>query len=140
MAERRDIHQAVAYLEAGHDDLGRRLGGLEKGFHILQGEVHTGFSNIQSGFSDLKSKLDTVNARPTFNFHEMVRTVLSLVVLLGAMVSGVIWIVNGQFSGMIAEQKAYNALATDKLKEHSEVLRALGDRIQWVSRVEPTKK
>jgi hypothetical protein len=137
MAESRDIHQAVAYLEAGHDDLGRRLGGLEKGFHVLQGEVHTGFSNIQSGFSDIKSKIESLNSRPTFNPHEMIRSVLSLAILFGMIVTGIIWITTGQFGGIVAEQRAYNAAVTDKLKEHSEVLRALGNRIQWTARVDP---
>lgn len=132
MAER-DVHQTVAYLEAGHDDLGRRLGGLEKGFHILQGEVHTGFSNIQTGFSDIKSKIESLNARPTVNIHEVVRTVLSLAILFGMVVSGIIWITTGQFGGIVAEQKAHNQAVTEKLKEHSE-------RLQWMPRVEPTRK
>lgn len=140
MAERRDVHQTVAYLEAGHDDLGRRLGGLEKGFHVLQGEVHTGFANIQGGFSDLKSKIESVNARPTFNPHEMIRSVLSLAILFGMIVTGIIWITTGQFGGIIAEQRAYNSGVSDKLKEHSEVLRALGNRIQWLPSVEPARK
>ena len=123
--ERREIDPAVAKLEVGYDELGRRIGGLEKGFSVLQSDVH-------SGFSDIKSAINAINSRPTFNFHETVRTVLSLAMLLSATVGAVIWIVNGQFSGVIAEQKALNGSVIEKLKEDRAAIESLRDRTQWL--------
>jgi hypothetical protein len=128
-----DLLKTLATHDAAIATLGGRLSGVETSMHKLQGEVHT-------GFAALGSKLDRIDSRPTFNPHEMVRTVLSVAVLFTMVVSGIVWVTTGQFGGIVAEQRAYNAGVTEKLKEHSEVLRALGDRIQWVSRVEPARK
>lgn len=125
MAEHRAVDPAVAKLEAGHEELGRRIGGLEKGFGIFQGEVH-------SSFSELKSMISTINARPTFNVHETIRTVQSLGLTVGLIVGGIIWIVNGSFSGMIAEQKALNHAVVERLKEQKADIDRLAERTQWL--------
>jgi hypothetical protein len=124
MAEPRSTDPSVARLEAGYDDLGRRIGGLEKGFSGLQ-------SDMQSGFSEVKAAIHAINARPTVNVHEVVRTVLSLAILFGMVVSGIIWITTGQFGGIVAEQRAHNASVTEKIKAHGDAIDRLAERTQW---------
>lgn len=121
-----DLLKTLANHDAAINTLGGRMSGVETSVHKLQGEVHT-------GFAALGSKLDKIDARPTFNPHEMIRSVLSLAILFGMVVSGIIWITTGQFGGIVAEQKAHNSAVTEKLKEHSE-------RLQWMPRVEPARK
>ncbi len=121
-----ELLKTLANHDAAINTLGGRMSGVETSVHKLQGEVHT-------GFAALGSKLDKIDARPTFNVHETVRTVLSLAILFGMVVSGIIWITTGQFGGIVAEQKAHNQAVTEKLKEHSE-------RIRWMPRVEPSRK
>ena len=129
-----DLLKTLATHDAAIATLGGRLSGVETSVHKLQSEVHT-------GFAALGSKLDRIDSRPTFNPHEMVRTVLSVAVLFTMVVSGIVWVTTGQFGGIVAEQRAYNSAVTDKLKEHSEVLRAHGNRIQWLPhQVEPARK
>lgn len=121
-----DLLKTLATHDAAINTLGGRLSGVETSVHKLQSEVHT-------GFAALGSKLDKLDARPTVNVHEVVRTVLSLAILFGMVVSGIIWITTGQFGGIVAEQKAHNTAVTEKLKEHSE-------RLQWMPRVESSRK
>lgn len=121
-----ELFKTLATHDAAISTLGGRLSGVETSMHKLQGEVHT-------GFAALGSKLDKLDARPTFNAHEMVRTVLSIAILFGMVVSGIIWITTGQFGGIVAEQKAHNSAVDEKLKDHSE-------RLRWMPRVEPARK
>lgn len=131
MAE--DLQQKVAYIEAASEEFGRRLTGVERHVQTLQNDMN-------AGFSALSSKLDKLDARPTFNVHETIRTVQSLGLTVGLVVGAIIWIVNGSFSGMIARQDATNISVQDKLKEHSAVLHALGDRVQWTAKIEPAPR
>lgn len=120
-----ELLKTLANHDAAINTLGGRMSGVETSVHKLQGEVHT-------GFAALGSKLDKIDARPTVNLHEVVRTVLSLAILFGMVVSGIIWITTGQFGGVVAEQKAHNVSVTEKLKEHKADIDKLSERTQWL--------
>lgn len=124
-----DLLKTLANHDAAINTLGGRMSGVETSVHKLQGEVHT-------GFAALGSKLDKLDARPTFNVHETIRTVQSLGLTVGLIVGGIIWIVNGSFSGMIAKQESLNNHLVQELKRHHDAI----DRLQWAAKIEPTPR
>jgi hypothetical protein len=129
MAEPRNVDQTVAYLEAGYEDFGRRLSGLEKGFSILQGEVHSGFAAITSKIDQLRAHSD---AQPKFDLGKIIQGVRDAAILFSMIVGGIIWITTGQFSGTVEQQKALNATIVEKLKEDRAAIDALRERTQWL--------
>jgi hypothetical protein len=129
MTERRNVDQTVAYLEAGYEDFGRRLSGLEKGFSILQGEVHSGFAAITSKIDQLRAHSD---AQPKFDLGKIIQGVRDAAILFSMIVGGIIWITTGQFSGTVEQQKALNATIVEKLKEDRAAIDALRERTQWL--------
>jgi hypothetical protein len=129
MAERRNVDQTVAYLEAGYEDFGRRLSGLEKGFSILQGEVHSGFAAITSKIDQLRAHSD---AQPKFDLGKIIQGVRDAAILFSMIVGGIIWITTGQFSGTVEQQKAHNTAVVEKLKEQGEAIKGLREITQWL--------
>lgn len=123
--ESSDLHRQVAYHDAVIEDFGRRLTGVERHVQTLQNDMN-------AGFASLSSKLDKIDARPTFNIHEVIRTVQSLGLTVGLVVGAIIWIVNGSFSPMISEQKALNQAFIEKLKEQRADIDKIVDRTQWL--------
>jgi hypothetical protein len=120
-----DLFTTLAHHDAAISTLGGRMTGVESSVRTLQGEVH-------SGFAGLGSKLDKLDARPTFNFPELVRTVLSLIVIFSMVVGGIIWVTTAQFAGVVAEQKSLNANMAARIEKHETVL----ERIGWAAKVE----
>lgn len=121
----------LAHHDAAIGNLSQRMHGVETGMRTLQGEVHTGFSTLNSQFAQLGSGLSTLNskldAQPKFSLHESVSTVLALSVLFSMVVGGIIWVTTSQFSGVVAEQRSFNSsistrvdkaeTSIDKIKE-----------------------
>lgn len=126
------LMQTLAHHDAQITTLGGRMSGVETGLRTLQGEVH-------AGFAGLVSKLDRLDARPTFDFHKYVGTVLALAVLFSMVVGGIIWVTRTQFDGVIAEQKAISSALTAKTDRTEAVIEKLAERIGWVPKVEPKK-
>lgn len=120
-----ELLKTLANHDAAINTLGGRMSGVETSVHKLQGEVHT-------GFAALGSKLDKLDARPTFNFHEWVRTAQSIGITVGLIVAAIIWIVNGSFSGVIVKQDSLNTHVTEKLREQGEAIKSLAERTQWL--------
>jgi hypothetical protein len=120
-----DLFTTLAHHDAAISTLGGRMTGVESSVRTLQGEVH-------SGFAGLGSKLDKLDARPTFNFPELVRTVLSLIVIFSMVVGGIIWVTTAQFAGVVAEQRSLNANIAARVEKHETVL----ERIGWAAKVE----
>jgi hypothetical protein len=116
-----DLLTTLAHHDAAISTLGGRMSGVERSLSTLQGEVHTGFVG-------LGSKLDKIDARPTFNFGDTVRTVLSLAVLFSMVVGGIIWVTTAQQTGLVA-----------KVEKHEAAMERLSERIGWVARVETAK-
>jgi hypothetical protein len=116
-----DLSKTIAHHDAAITQLGGRMTGVEGGLLTLQGEVHTGFAT-------LGSKLDKLDARPTVNLHESVRTVLSLAVLFSMIVGGIIWVTTSQFAVVVA-----------KVDKHDTEIGRIAERIGWSARVEPAK-
>jgi hypothetical protein len=120
-----DLFTTLAHHDAAISTLGGRMTGVESSVRTLQGEVH-------AGFAGLGGKLDKIDARPHFNFPEMVRTVLSLIVIFSMIVGGIIWVTTAQFAGVVAEQKSLNANIAARIEKHETVL----ERIGWAAKVE----
>lgn len=114
---------------ARHDTAIEHLGSQMK---TLQGEVHHGFSSINSMLTGLNSKFDRFDAAPRFDFHKTVSTVTKLATLFALVVAGIIWITTGQFAGTMAKQEALNGVVTDKLNR-------LSERVDWAPIVERKK-
>lgn len=122
MNERRDMHQTVARLEAGHDDFGRRLSGLEKGFSILQGEVHSGFAALTSKIDQLRAHND---AQPKFDLGKIIQGVRDAAILFSMLVAGIVWVVSGSVNGVFVKQDGLNIVVADKLKEQSDAIKQM---------------
>jgi hypothetical protein len=84
----------------------------------------------------LGSKLDKLDARPSFDFHQSVRTVLSLAALFGMVVTGIIWVSTNQFAVFIAEQKGVNANVSARAEKHEALMERIAERVGWTARVE----
>jgi hypothetical protein len=120
-----DLFTTLAHHDAAISTLGGRMTGVETSVRTLQGEVH-------AGFAGLGGKLDKLDARPSLNFPELVRTVLSLIVIFSMIVGGIIWVTTAQFAGVVAEQKSLNANLAARMEKHETVL----ERIGWAAKVE----
>lgn len=117
-----DLSAVLAHHDAAINSLGGRMSSVETGLKTLQGEVH-------HGFAGLNSKLDRLDARPTFNFHQTIKTVLNLAVLFSLVVGGIVWVTTNQFSGVVAQQKFTNDALISKLDRHDTVLQSLMEQI-----------
>lgn len=127
-----EIVTQLAHHDAAISNLGGRVGGLEAKVQGLQNEVH-------SGFATLNSKLDKLDARPAFDFHQTVSTVTTIAVLFSMVVGGIIWITTGQFAGALADQKGINSSVAEKLRQHDDAIAKMQERVGWAARVEPRK-
>lgn len=117
-----NLMQTLAHHDAAISALGGRMTGVETGLRTLQGEVH-------AGFNALGSKLDKIDARPTFDFHKTVSTVVALAVLFSMICGGIIWITTGQFGAMIAEQKSFNGIVKDRLERHDTAIEKITEAV-----------
>jgi hypothetical protein len=120
-----DLFTTLAHHDAAISTLGGRMTGVESSVRTLQGEVH-------AGFSGLGGKLDKLDARPALNFPELVRTVLSIILIFSMIVGGIIWVTTAQFAGVLAEQKILNTNIASRIEKHETVL----ERIGWAAKVE----
>ena len=116
MTNATDVSVTLAHHDQAIQHLGGRITGVENGLRTLQGEVHTGFTSIQTSMahqiSGLASKLDKIDAQPKFNFHQTVKTVTTLAVLFSMVVAGIIYVQNSQNAGALVEQKLLNEQRT----------------------------
>lgn len=124
------ITQQLAHHDAAISALGGRMTGVESGLKTLQGEVHQGFAGMGQTLTSLNSKFDTLAARPTFDVHKTIGTVVSLAVLFSMVVGGIIWVTTSQFSGVVAEQKSFNQTVTKTLERHDQQIETLG---KWIT-------
>jgi hypothetical protein len=123
-----DLFTTLAHHDAAISTLGGRMTGVESSVRTLQGEVH-------AGFSGLGGKLDKLDARPALNFPELVRTVLSIILIFSMIVGGIIWVTTAQFAGVLAEQKILNTNIASRIEKHETVL----ERIGWAAKVETAR-
>jgi hypothetical protein len=95
----------------------------------LQGEVSHGFaaitSNINAQIGALSSKIDKFEGRPQFNFHETVKTVVSLAILFSMTVGMIIYVTTSQNAAVLAEQKTLNEHRTKQIEQITERVRDL---------------
>lgn len=128
-----DFRDMLAHHDAAIGALGGRMTGMERNFTSLQGEVHQGFNSLSTTLAGLNSKIDSFGSRPQFDFHRTVSTVLSLAVLFSMTVAGIVYVTQGQFSGMIAEQKGFNTQTSERFAE-------IKEKLDWLARVEPAQR
>lgn len=135
-----DLLQTIAHHDAAITTLSGRMTGVEQGLKTLQGEVHSGFAGIQNTMTHqigaLASKLDRVDARPTFDFHKIVGTVVSIAALFAMVTGGIIWINQSQTAALVAEQKSLNGQFGKQLEKHEYRLDQMD---QWRATVTPAR-
>lgn len=78
----------------------------------------------------------TTAARPTFNPHQTISTVLALAILFSMVCGGIIYIVNGQNATAAAEQKHL----TGRVDKHDQIIERLTAVAGWAARVEAPRK
>lgn len=95
----------------------------------LKSEVKGLGDTVASGFATLGAKFERMSAtnaaRPAFNIHQMVQTVLAGAILFSMIVAGIIYVSQSQFSGLIADQKSTNERVKEKIDE-------LASRVGWL--------
>ena len=124
-----DVMSTLAHHDAAIENLGGRMSGVESGLRTLQGEVSHGFAtitqNINTQIGALSSKFDRLDGRPQFNFHETVKTVVSLAILFSMVVGMIIYVTHAQNAAVVAEQKTLNEHRSKEIEEITERVRDL---------------
>lgn len=129
-----DITTQLAHHDAAIGTLGGRITGVETGLRTLQGEVHSGFNGLNSTLLTLNSKFDRLDARPTFDFHKIVGTIVSIAVLFTMICGGIIYITQSQTAAVVAEQKAFNGTIAKSLERHEQ---QIGEINGWRATIIP---
>jgi hypothetical protein len=113
-----DLMQTLAHHDAAISTLGGRMTGVERGMATLQTEVHTGFNALNTTLNGLNSKIDKFDARPQFDFHKTVGTIVAIAVLFSMICAGIIYITNSQNAALVAEQKSFNTNIGKLVEKH----------------------
>lgn len=140
MAAQHDITAQLATHDAAIGAMGGRIHGVEVGLRTLQGEVHQGFSALNTTLSGLNSKIDKLDAAPKFDFHKTVKTVTSLAVLFAMIAGGIIYITTSQTTEKFATQALTNQHTDDRLAEHGAAIKELADRQGWMPDIRETRR
>ncbi len=121
-----DWVRTLAHHDAEISNLSGRITGVEAGLKGLQ-------TDVTHGFSDISSKIEKINARPSFEMSSILSIVKDAAVLVGAAVAAIIWVTTGQFSGTVARQDETNKLTERRLTNIEE---KMTEKIGWLSRVD----
>lgn len=112
--------------------------GLSADMSGLKVEVQGIHKAMNSHHSDLSSKFDKImarsDARPDFDPHKWIGTILSIAVLFGIIVGGIIYVSNAQFAGTLAKQEAFNDNVKEKLGDHDKQITDQGQALAEVGR------
>lgn len=127
-----ELAQTLAHHDAAISNLGTRMSGVENGLQKLQGDVN-------KGFNDLSGKIEQLNARPKFDFHQTTTTTLNIFLIVGLLLGVVFWINRAELSAVVAEQKGVNSEMTAKVDRIEAVIAELAHRVGWVGTVKPNK-
>jgi hypothetical protein len=119
----KDFTATLATHDAAINVLGGRMTGVETSVRTLQGEVHT-------GFSALGSKLDKLDSRPQFDFHQTTKTVLSLAVLFSMVCAGIIYITNSQNAAERARQEILANSLAEKVTKTDSILEKIDSKLE----------
>lgn len=114
-----DLRSVLAHHDAEIVNMSKRMSNVE--------DVVKGLSSQQqSGFAMLNSKLDRIDGAPKLDLHRVISSVVALAVLFSMTVGGIIWVTNAvtgsQYSGLMGEQKAYNAAVVKALEKHEKLI------------------
>lgn len=113
-----DMMQILAHHDAAIGGLSSRIGHVEKTL-VDHGTV----------LHRIETAVTKQDAKPQFDFHKTVGTVVALAVLFSMICGGIIWITTGQFGAMIAEQKSFNGIVKDRLDRHDTALDKITEAI-----------
>lgn len=122
--------RTLAHHDAEISNLSGRITGVEAGLKGLQ-------TDVTHGFSDISSKIEKINARPSFEMSSILSIVKDAAVLVGAAVAAIIWVTTGQFSGTVARQDETNKLTERRLATIEEGMR---EKIGWLARVDAAQQ
>lgn len=119
MSSEADLRATLAHHDARLDNLSSRMTGVESGLKSLG-------TDMVAGFQTLGSKLDRVDARPHFEVHKTVSTVLSLAVLFSMVVGGILWVGSSQLAPIAA-----------KVDRHDAAIERLTNSSSWTATTQP---
>jgi len=125
-----DWVRTLAHHDAEISNLSGRITGVEAGLKGLQ-------TDVTHGFSDISSKIEKINARPSFEVSNVLAIVKDAAVLVGAAVAAIIWVTTGQFSGTVARQDETNKLTERRLTTIEE---KISEKIGWLARIDATQQ
>lgn len=114
-----DFRATLAHHDARIDNLSSRMTGVESSIKGL-GDA------MVDQFGQLKSKLDRADARPSFDIHKTVSTVLALAVLFSMVVGGILWVGSSQLAPIAA-----------KVERHDAALERLTNASAWTATTQP---
>ena len=120
-----DITGILAHHDAAIGGLSARMGHVER---TLEG--HGGL------LQEIRTAVTKSDARPSFNPHQAVATVLGLAVLFSMVVGGIIWVTTAQFSGAMVEHKHLSG----RVDKHDQIIERLTGIAGWSTRVEGPRK
>ena len=126
---RQGLLQTLAHHDAAIGGLSTRMGHVETGIRSIQSEM-------SHGFRDLSAKLAVNDARPQFNFHQTISTIVAIAILFSMVCGGIIYIVNGQNATSAAEQKHL----VGRVDKHDQIIERLTAIAGWSARVEAPRK
>jgi hypothetical protein len=84
---------------------------------------------VHTGFSALGSKLDKLDSRPQFDFHQTTKTVLSLAVLFSMVCAGIIYITNSQNAAERARQEILANSLSEKVSKTERILEKIDHKL-----------
>lgn len=118
------------HLAARLDQQEGKIEGLSLSFAKMQTDMSTGFADAKSTSNTILAKLDS---RPAFDLPKTVGLVLHLAILLGMMITGIIWVTTGQFGSVMAKQDSYNVHVLQRLEKHDQLLEKMSERVGWAA-------
>ena len=123
-AQPHDISGILAHHDAAIGGLSSRMGHVER---TLEG--HGGL------LQEIRTAVTKNDARPVFNFHQTISTIVAIAILFSMVCGGIIYIVNGQNATAQAEQRNL----TVRVDKHDQLLERLSAIAGWTAKVEPRK-
>jgi hypothetical protein len=104
------------------------VGGLKLEVQGIHKAMNLHHHDLSSKFDKLMAKDD---ARPVFDPHKWIGTILSLSILFVMIVSGIIYVAQSQFAAVIAKQDILNSNVNQSLSDQQQKLDDIGGRVGW---------
>lgn len=127
-----DIKSTLAHHDASIDDLGRRMHGVERGMHNLQGEV-------SKGFSDIKTAITSIESSRGPGFGRIAGVTAAVLTCVAFLCAGLFWLVSSTMAPDVAKiakldsdrEEEFRRLREESDWKAEKRLRNIEDRLDW---------